>query len=120
MLGISWGIVSVVMLLAYGNGFHDAVAAGFRGAFGSGVAVIWPGQTSMQAGGERAGRRVRLQVADVQALETLPLIRSASPEFFERLPVAYGDARHVPASAASTRSTARCAPRTRRRGRAAS
>ena len=45
MLGIAWGIVSVVMLLAYGNGFHDAVAAGFRGAFGSGVAVIWPGQT---------------------------------------------------------------------------
>ena len=65
MLGISWGIVSVVMLLAYGNGFHDAIAAGFRGAFGSGVAVIWPGQTSMQAGGERAGRRVRLQVDDV-------------------------------------------------------
>ena len=95
MLGISWGIVSVVMLLAYGNGFHDAVAAGFRGAFGSGVAVIWPGQTSMQAGGERAGRRVRLQVADVQALETLPLIRSASPEFFERLPVSYGDRQAV-------------------------
>ena len=95
MLGISWGIVSVVMLLAYGNGFHDAIAAGFRGAFGSGVAVIWPGQTSMQAGGERAGRRVRLQVADVQALETLPLIRSASPEFFERLPVAYGDRQAV-------------------------
>jgi len=95
MLGISWGIVSVVMLLAYGNGFHDAVAAGFRGAFGSGVAVIWPGQTSMQAGGERAGRRVRLQVADVEALETLPLIRSASPEFFERLPVAYGDRQAV-------------------------
>jgi putative ABC transport system permease protein len=90
-LGIAWGIVSVVMLLAYGNGFHAAVESGFRGAFGSGVAVIWPGQTSMQAGGERAGRRVRLQVSDVQALESLPLIRSASPEFFERLPVAYGD-----------------------------
>jgi putative ABC transport system permease protein len=95
MLGISWGIVSVVMLLAYGNGFHDAIAAGFRGAFGSGVAVIWPGQTSMQAGGERAGRRVRLQVADVEALETLPLIRAASPEFFERLPVAYGERQAV-------------------------
>jgi putative ABC transport system permease protein len=95
MLGISWGIVSVVMLLAYGNGFHDAVAAGFRGAFGSGVAVIWPGQTSMQAGGERAGRRVRLQVADVEALESLPLVRSASPEFFERGPVVYGERQSV-------------------------
>ena len=69
MLGIAWGIVSVVMLLAYGNGFHDAIAAGFRGAFGSGVAVIWPGQTSMQAGGDAPGASP-VQVADVEARET--------------------------------------------------
>ena len=42
MLGISWGIVSVVMLLAYGNGFRDALAAGFANAFGSGVVISWP------------------------------------------------------------------------------
>src|ERR1700754_1399775 len=52
MLGISWGIVSVVMLLAYGNGFRDARARGFKGAFGDGVVVAWPGQTSLQAGGQ--------------------------------------------------------------------
>ena len=57
MLGISWGIVSVVMLLAYGNGFRDALAKGFANAFGTGVVISWPGQTSMQAGGERAGKR---------------------------------------------------------------
>jgi putative ABC transport system permease protein len=91
MLGISWGIVSVVMLLAYGDGFHNAIAVGFKGAFGSGTAVIWPGQTSMQVGGERAGRRVRLTVEDAKALGALPLIRSASPEFVERLPIAYED-----------------------------
>ena len=56
MLGISWGIVSVVMLLAYGNGFHAALSRGFANAFGEGVFILWPGQTSMQAGGERAGR----------------------------------------------------------------
>ena len=50
MLGISWGIVSVVMLLSYGNGFRDALSAGFRNAFGSGVVITWPGQTSMGAG----------------------------------------------------------------------
>jgi len=54
MLGISWGIVSVVMLMAYGNGFQAALAAGSPGAFSDGVVVAWPGQTSMQAGGERA------------------------------------------------------------------
>jgi putative ABC transport system permease protein len=91
MLGISWGIVSVVMLLAYGDGFHEAIATGFRGAFSSGTAVVWPGQTSMQAGGERAGKRVRLRREDAQAVEALPLIRYASPEYVRRLPIAYGD-----------------------------
>jgi putative ABC transport system permease protein len=95
MLGIAWGIVSVVMLLAYGNGLHEAIASGFRGAFGSGVAVVWPGQTSFQAGGERAGRRVRLRVEDVEAIAALPLVRFASPEFIERLPVAYGERQAV-------------------------
>ena len=55
MLGISWGIVSVVVLLAYGDGFRGALDAGFRGAFSDGTVVVWPGQTSMLAGGERAG-----------------------------------------------------------------
>ena len=65
MVGISWGIVSVVMLLAYGNGFRDALGRGFANAFGDGVDVTLPGQTSTQAGGERAGRRVRVKIADV-------------------------------------------------------
>ena len=91
MLGISWGIVSVVVLMAYGNGFHDALFVGFKGAFSDGTVVAWPGQTSMQAGGERAGQRVRLVVDDVSALKELPLVKYASPEFVERLPVAYID-----------------------------
>src|SRR5918998_649521 len=67
MLGISWGIVSVVMLLAYGEGFNQALLTGFKGAFGDGVTVMFPGQTSLQAGGERAGKRIRLKIADAQA-----------------------------------------------------
>src|SRR5436190_19964536 len=74
MLGISWGIVSVVVLLAYGDGFSGALDAGFAGAFSDGVAVTMLGQTSKQAGGERAGKRVRLTIADVEAIEALPLV----------------------------------------------
>jgi putative ABC transport system permease protein len=59
MTGIAWGIVAVVLLMAYGNGFHNAIAVGFHRAFSNGTVVIWNGQTSMQAGGERAGRTVR-------------------------------------------------------------
>ena len=66
MLGISWGIVSVVVLLAYGSGFRGALDAGFRGAFSDGTDVAWPGQTSLQAGGERAGKRVRVTAGDVR------------------------------------------------------
>jgi putative ABC transport system permease protein len=90
MLGISWGIVSVVMLLAYGNGFRDALAAGFANAFGSGVVIAWPGQTSMQAGGERAGRRVRVTVEEVLQLSELPLVKAVSPELVEEEAVSYG------------------------------
>ena len=67
MLGISWGIISVVVLLAYGNGFRAALDAGFRGAFSDGTVVTFPGQTSLQAGGERAGKRVRVTPDDVMA-----------------------------------------------------
>src|SRR4051794_26264718 len=68
MLGISWGIVSVVMLLAYGNGFQSALLRGFQGAFGDGTTILFPGQTSMQAGGERAGKRILLRLADAEAV----------------------------------------------------
>src|SRR6187402_2794184 len=85
MLGISWGIVSVVMLLSYGNGFRDALSAGFRNAFGSGVVITWPGQTSMGAGGERAGRRVRVTVEQALQLGELPLVKHVSPELFQEV-----------------------------------
>jgi putative ABC transport system permease protein len=89
MLGISWGIVSVVVLLAYGDGFRAALEAGFAGAFGDGVAVSMMGQTSKQAGGERAGKRVRLTIADIEAISSLPLVRDVSPEFMKEFPVTF-------------------------------
>ena len=91
MLGISWGIISVVVLLAYGDGFRGALDAGFRGAFSDGTVVTFPGQTSMQAGGERAGKRVRVTSDDVLAVGELPLVKNVSPEFMQEFPVIYGN-----------------------------
>lgn len=91
MLGISWGIVSVVVLLAYGDGFRAALEAGFHGAFSDGTVVTFLGQTSMQAGGERAGRRIRITPSEVDAIGDLPLVKDVSPEFMQDFPVVYGN-----------------------------
>jgi putative ABC transport system permease protein len=64
MLGIVWGIVAVTLLIAYGDGFRFALVRAFE-AFGKSAVVVWPGQTSEQAGGERAGRPVKLEQADL-------------------------------------------------------
>src|SRR5438105_10786811 len=91
MLGISWGIVSVVVLLAYGDGFRGALDAGFGGAFSDGTVVVWPGQTSLQAGGERAGRRILLKEEDVEAVKELGTIKYASPEYVQGQQLTYGN-----------------------------
>jgi putative ABC transport system permease protein len=89
MLGISWGIVTVVLLMAYGAGFHRAVMYGFRNAFSQGTVLASGGQTSMQAGGLRAGRRIQLRPEDVEAIEELGSLKYVSPEYMESLPVTY-------------------------------
>ncbi len=91
MLGISWGIISVVVLLAYGDGFRKALDAGFKGAYADGTVIVFPGQTSLQAGGERAGKRIRVTVDDVLSLADLPLIKTVSPEFMQQFPIIYGN-----------------------------
>jgi putative ABC transport system permease protein len=97
MMGIAWGIVAVVLLMAYGNGFHEAIFVGFRRAFSNGTVVLWNGQTSMQAGGERAGKRIRMKEEDVDAIKELGLIKYASPEYVKYLPITYGIRQTTPA-----------------------
>src|SRR5712691_4408547 len=88
MLGIAWGIVTVVLLMAYGNGFNRAIMFGFRGAFSDGVVVMYGGQTSKQAGGERAGKPVFLKEEDAAAILEAPLVKYASPEYMIGVPLA--------------------------------
>jgi len=90
MLGISWGIVTVVLLMAYGSGFQRAIMYGFRNAFSQGTVLVGSGQTSMQAGGERSGRRIILKQADVEALSELGSLKFISPEYMQSVPIAYG------------------------------
>src|SRR5262249_56529105 len=54
MSGISWGIVAVTLLFSYGSGFRSVLLYTFEG-FCKAAVICWPGTTSEQAGGERAG-----------------------------------------------------------------
>ncbi len=80
MLGIVWGLASVVLLLAYGQGLGGSVLHAFLN-MGNNVIVLWPGQTSMQAGGQRAGKKVNYEYEDVEAIrDEVPIVRAVSAE----------------------------------------
>lgn len=90
MLSVTWGVASLMLLLSYGNGFGSALVKAFD-QIGKDLIVVFPGQTSQQAGGERAGRRILLEPRDVPSLrESVPAIDAISPELRRHLPVAYG------------------------------
>src|SRR5436853_6027582 len=69
MLGMAWGIATVVMLLAYGDGFGQACANIFAN-FGTRLVIVVPGRTSLQAGGQKSGVPIRFTQEDVGTLTT--------------------------------------------------
>jgi putative ABC transport system permease protein len=89
MLGMAWGIATVVMLLAYGNGFGQACSNIFAN-FGSKLVIVVPDRTSMQAGGQKAGMLVRFTQDDVDTLTTnLPQINQITPSVDKTVSVQY-------------------------------
>ncbi len=89
MLGMAWGIATVVLLLAYGNGFGQAITNIFA-SFGMKSILIWPGRTSLQAGGNKAGVPIRLTIDDVDKLRaTVPSIHAITPEINKSANIAY-------------------------------
>ena len=80
MSGISWGIVAVTLLLSYGSGFRSVLMYTFE-VFGKGAVICWPGTTSEQAGGERAGKAVRFEEEDAEWVKAQsPLIKRVTRE----------------------------------------
>src|SRR6188508_2835523 len=80
MFGILWGVISVVVLSATGEGFQRGNQHVLE-ELGKNIAIIWGGRTSLHAGGERAGRQIILTLGDARALaRESPLIAVVSPE----------------------------------------
>ena len=80
MFGIMWGVISIVMLSAMGEGFQRGNQAVLE-ELGKNIVIVRNGRTSTQAGGQRAGRVIRLTIADVYALKSNSrVIQEVSPE----------------------------------------
>jgi len=91
MLGIVWGIATVTLLIAYGSSFREILLTDFD-AFGKGAVIAMPQQTSEQAGGQRAGKKVVLEQADLDMIkETANYVRHACLETMRRPGIAYGN-----------------------------
>ena len=86
MFGISWGIASIVFMIAIGEGFKR----GYRNmlsAMGTDLVILWPGRTARQAGGQRVGHDVRFAYDDVRAIEEeCYLVRHVTVESAAQLP----------------------------------
>src|SRR3979409_2367283 len=80
MFGIMWGMISIVVLSATGEGFrrgNDKVLL----ELGRNIGIVWGGRTSMQAGGERAGRQILLTLDDARAIAAeSSMVAVVSPE----------------------------------------
>ena len=84
-VGMAWGIATVVLLMAYGAGFSNAIATIFA-QWGTNTIGFFPGKTSEQAGGDKAGVKVRLTLDDIDR------VSMAVPEITHISPAAYLDA----------------------------
>jgi len=83
MIGMAWGIATVVLLLAYGNGFSNALETIFA-QWGTNTIGFFPGRTTQQAGGDKAGVHVRLTLDDVDRVTAaLPEITHITPAEYQ-------------------------------------
>src|ERR1700739_687231 len=69
MFGIAWGIVSIVLMVAAGEGLRGGQAK-VAETLGKDVMIVFHGRTSLQAGGQRAGRLVQWSDEDLPYVQT--------------------------------------------------
>ncbi len=80
MLGMAWGIATVVLLLAYGAGFGRAIEVIFAN-WGTRIIGVFPGRTSQQAGGQKAGTQIKFTIEDVDRIvNAAPLVHRITPD----------------------------------------
>ena len=87
MFGIAWGIISIILMVAAGEGLRVGQARQME-TLGRDIMIVFSGRTSLQAGGMRAGREIRWLDTDYLAVAgQVPACRYVLPELGHRLGV---------------------------------
>jgi putative ABC transport system permease protein len=73
MFGIAWGIVSIVLMVAAGEGLEKGQEEQAK-TLGKDIMIVFHGRTSLQAGGVHAGRLVHWDDED------LPVVQAETPD----------------------------------------
>ena len=73
MFGIAWGVISIVLMVAAGEGLRVGQAKVSQN-FGRDLMIVFAGRTSLQAGGTRAGRQIEYLDSDI------PVLQADSPD----------------------------------------
>src|SRR6266700_2057503 len=84
MASLAWGVACFVILYSYGEGFGLALRTSFQ-AVGQDLVLMFGGQTSAQAGGERSGRKIRFEITDSELIrDNVPMVAAVSAELLIR------------------------------------
>ena len=90
MLGMAWGIATVVLLLAYGAGFERGLMVAFS-TFGGNLIAVFPGRTSHAGRRDQSGNRGKLTMDDLEWVRAeVPFLKRVSPEVNKQSLLAYG------------------------------
>lgn len=73
MFGIAWGIVSIVLMVAAGEGLRKGQEEQAK-TLGKDVMIVFHGRTSLQAGGTHAGRLIHWEDQD------MPVVQAETPD----------------------------------------
>lgn len=81
MFGIIWGTVTVIVLLAFGVGVKRSMSKNMHG-MGEGIAILWPGRTSLPFQGYGRDRWLRFREEDTDLLRAeISQLEAISPEY---------------------------------------
>lgn len=90
-IAISWGIIAVTMLMAFGNGLAFRMREGLLNA-GDRIIRVYGGQTTKKWEGLPVGRRIQLKEEDCRVIEkNIPQVGVAIPGFGKYVRLEAGD-----------------------------